>query len=82
VWLAGVALTDDMVVELAQRLQRIGADQTAQALLKAAMNDRSTAALDAGDRKRILAALDDPPPGLAELQAVLVREVGRRTGSL
>jgi hypothetical protein len=68
VWLAGVSLTDDLVVELAQRLQRNGAQHTAQALLKAAVSGRSTAALDTQDRKNILAVLDDLPAGLEELQ--------------
>src|SRR6185503_584331 len=65
----GVSLTEDLVVELAQRLQRDGAQHTAQALLKAAISGRSTAALDTQDRKNILAVLDDPPPGLEELQS-------------
>jgi hypothetical protein len=78
VWLAGVSLTDDLVVELAQRLQRNGAQHTAQALLKAAVSGRSTAALDTQDRKNILTVLDDPPSGLEELQGVLLREIRRR----
>ena len=77
-WLAGVSLSDDLVVELAQRLQRNGAQHTAQALLKAAIIGTSTATLDTQDRKNILAVLDDPPAGLEELQGVLLREVRRR----
>ena len=76
-WLAGVSLTDDLVVELAQRLQRDGAQHTAQALLKAAVKGQSAAALDTQDRKNILAVLDDPPAGLEELQGVLLREIRR-----
>jgi hypothetical protein len=83
VWLAGVALSDDLVVELAQRLQRNGAERTAQALLKAAISGRSTAALGPEDRTNILAVLADPPlPGLEELHGVLLREVRRRRGGL
>ena len=77
-WLAGVSLSDDLVVELAQKLQRNGAQHTAQALLKAAVNGRSTATLDTQDRKNILAVLDDPPAGLEELQGVLLSEIRRR----
>ena len=77
-WLAGVSLSDDLVVELAQRLQGNGAQHTAQALLKAAIRGTSAAALDTQDRKNILAVLDDPPAGLEELQGVLLREVRRR----
>ena len=77
-WLAGVPLSDDLVVELAQRLQRYGSQQTAQALLRAAVSGRSAATLDAQDRENILAVLDDPPAGLEELQGVLLREIRRR----
>ena len=76
--LAGVSLSDDLVVELAQRLQSNGAQRTAQALLKAATSGSSAAALDAQDRKNILAVLDHPPAGLEELQGVLLREIRRR----
>lgn len=81
-WLAGVSLSDDLVVELAQRLQRSGSQRTAQALLRAAVSGRSTAALDPQDRQNILAALDDPPAGLEELQGVLLREIRRRREEL
>ena len=77
-WLAGVPLSDDLVVELAQRLQRYGSQRTAQALLRAAVSGRSAATLDAQDRENILAVLDDPPAGLEELQGVLLREIRRR----
>jgi len=81
-WLAGVSLTDDLVVELAQRLQRSGSEQTAQALLTAAISGRSTAALDAHDRENILAVLDPLPPGLEELQGALLRGIRRRRKGL
>ena len=81
-WLAGVSLSDDLVVELAQRLQRNGSQRTAQALLRAAVSGRSTAALDPQDRQNILAVLDDPPAGLEELQGVLLREIRRRREEL
>jgi len=82
VWLAGTALSDDLVVELAKRLQRIGAQHTAQALLSAATKGRSAARLDSQDRMNILAALEDAPDGLEELQSVLLREVERRREGL
>jgi hypothetical protein len=77
-WLAGVSLSDDLVVELAQRLQRHGSQRTAHALLKAAVSGRSTAALDTRDRKNILVVLDEPPAGLEERQGVPLREIRRR----
>jgi hypothetical protein len=77
VWLAGISLSDDLVVELAKRLQRDRAERTAQVLLSAAARGRSAAVLDSHDRKNILAALDNPPPGLEELRGALLKEHGR-----
>jgi hypothetical protein len=72
VWLAGISLSDDLVVELAKRLQRNHAERTAQALLRAAMKGQAAPSLDAYDRKNIVAALDNPPPGLEELRSALL----------
>ena len=73
-WLAGTLLSDELVLELVQRLQRNGAEHTAQAIFKAAIKGQSTAILDSYDRRNILAVLDDQPAGLEELRAVLLRE--------
>lgn len=69
-WFAGLSLSDDLVVELAQRLQHYGSQRASQALLRAAVSGRSTAALETQDRENILAVLDDPPAGLEKLQGV------------
>ena len=78
VWLAGTSLSDDLVVELARRLERNGAHVTAQALLRAAVRGRSAAALDRNDRGNILAALTDRPADFEELYNVLLRQIERR----
>jgi hypothetical protein len=74
VWLAGISLSDDLVVELAKRLQRNHAQRTAQALLSAAVKGRSAVILDSYDRKNILAVLANPPPGLEELREALLSD--------
>ena len=77
-WLAGTPLSDDLVVELVERLQRHGASHTAQALYGAAVKGRSAAVLDSYDCKNILAVLGDRPAGFEELQSVLLRQLTRR----
>ena len=78
-WLAGAHLSDDLVVELVKRLQRNGAEHTAQAIYSAARTGRSAPVLDSYDRRNMLAALDDPPAGLEELRSVLLGELTGRT---
>lgn len=76
-WLAGTSLSDDLVVELAKRLQHHGAQHTAQALYRAALGRRPAAVLDDYDRRNILAVLDDRPAGFEELHSVLLRQINR-----
>lgn len=76
-WLAGTSPSDDLVVELAQRLEKNGAHVTAQALSSAALRRRSAAPLDRYDRRNILAALTDRPADFEELYTVLQRQVER-----
>ena len=77
VWLAGTPLSDDLVVELARRLQRNGAEHTAQVIYTAARRGEAAAMLDGYDRRNILAALDDVPAGFEQLHDVLLREIER-----
>jgi hypothetical protein len=80
VWVAGTVLSDELVIELVKRLQRHGAEHTAQAIYRAAIKGRSAAILDSYDRRNILTALDDRPAGLDELRSVLLRERERKLG--
>ena len=73
-WLAGTLLSDELVIDLVKRLQRSGAEHTAQAIYRAAIKGQSAAVLDSYDRRNILAALDNRPAGLEELRGVLLRE--------
>ena len=73
-WVAGTLLSDDLVIELVKRLQRDGAEHTAQAIYGAAIKGQSAAVLDSYDRRNVLAALEDRPAGLEELRSVLLRE--------
>jgi hypothetical protein len=77
--LAGVPIQDDLVLELARQV-----DDEALANRLETAHGRMTKvlALTIPERETIMRALDDPPPGLEELRAVLLREhVGcRREG--
>jgi hypothetical protein len=74
--LAGVPVRDDLVLELA----RLTSDEElAEKLERACSNEAKVLALDFQDRDSILAALEDPPPGLEELRGVLLGEREWRT---
>jgi uncharacterized protein (DUF1778 family) len=73
-WIAGIRVTNDLVVELARRLKQNGSEFTAQALLRAAMRGQSAATLSSYDRRNIVAALDNPPRGLEGLRKALIEE--------
>ena len=77
-WVAGTLLSDELVIELVKRLQRYGAEHTAQAIYRAAIKGQSAAILDSYDRRSILTALDDRPAGLDELRSVLLQEHERK----
>ena len=63
-----------MVRLLARVLEEAGVEYTAGVLNRALATGQAVASLDVNDRLHILAVLDDPPDGLAELRAVLLRE--------
>lgn len=74
-FLAGVPLTPSLVLELADLLQ----DEHLAAQLRDAHARRVISfALQAQEVEAILSVLDDPPPGLEELRAVLLREIAPR----
>jgi uncharacterized protein (DUF1778 family) len=79
---AGVRIPREQALELAAMLTRDGSDHTARLLLKAVINHgQEFVALTLEDRERILAVLDHPPRGLAELRSVLFDELNwRRVG--
>jgi hypothetical protein len=75
VYLAGVPVTDDAVLELARLVDD---DALADRLETAYGRLTKVLALTIQERETIIRALDDAPPGLEELRAVLIREhVGR-----
>jgi hypothetical protein len=72
---AGVTLRDEIVHEIARLLD----DDAFSARLETAYSRMTKVlALTIPERETIIRALDNPPPGLEELRAVLLREhVGR-----
>lgn len=74
-FLAGVPLTPSLLLELADLLE----DEQLAAQLRDALERRVIAfALQTDEAEAILSVLDDPPPGLEELRAVLLREIEPR----
>jgi hypothetical protein len=71
VLLAGLPVRDELVLELARL---VGDDDPASKLEDAYSREVRVLALSFSDRDLILAALEDPPPGLEELRGVLLRE--------
>ena len=72
--LAGVPVLADAVAELADTVRATGADALADRLEVALADGVALLALTIDERAIILAALEDPPDGLAELRAVLLNE--------
>ena len=70
-FLAGVAVPDRLVLELARLVDD---ELVATKLRNALARDVAVLALETDERKAILCALDDPPGGLIELRAVLLQE--------
>ena len=71
----GVPLSPSLVLELADLLD----DERLGAQLRDAHERRVIAfALEPEEAEAILSVLDDPPPGLEELRAVLLREIEPR----
>ena len=69
-----MATTSKAVAELAGTLRATGADELAARLERALDDDVKLLALTIDERAIILASLEDPPEGLAELRAVLLNE--------
>ena len=80
--LAGIHVSPDWVSELARMVKRAGAVELAarldQAIVDSGNDPAAMVALTIDERAVILAALEDPPLGLAERRGVLVNE-HRRT---
>ena len=64
----------DAVADLADTVRATGADDLANRLEVALDDGVAPLALTIDERAIILAALEDPPDGLAELRAVLLNE--------
>ena len=68
-------MPDRLVLELAHLVD----DEQLETRLRSALaRDVRLLALDTGERVTIFAALDEPPPGLEQLRAVLLQEHTRR----
>ena len=72
--LAGVPVQPDAVAELAATVRATGADALAERLEGALADRVALLALTIDERAIILASLEDPPDGLAELRGVLWSE--------
>jgi hypothetical protein len=70
-FLAGIPIRDDLVLELARLVDD---PQLADRLEDAFQRDVRVLALTIPDRETIIRALDDAPSGLGELRGVLLRE--------
>ena len=78
VFLAGVAVPDARVLELARRLRAAQLDETAEKLEGAWSREVRVLGLEITDREAILRVLEEGAEGLAELRVVLLQEhVGR-----
>lgn len=81
--LAGIELTDDCLLALVTRLRGDDLDNQAERIVDALMSMQTEATLTRPDRVAILTVLDDPPAGLEELRATLLREqVARARGEM
>ena len=72
--LAGVPVADSAVAELAWFVRDAGAVEFADRLERAVTDGVRLLALTIDERAIILAQLEDPPDGLAELRGVLMNE--------
>ena len=73
-YVAGIRVRDEDVLELARRLYAAGFDETAERLVVALEAEEGIVGLSVDDREAILRVLDDPPDSLAELRGVLLHE--------
>ena len=72
VFVAGIPIRDELILELARMVDD---EQLADRLETAYGREVKVLGLSIDERETILAVLDDPPVGLAELRGVLLREV-------
>ena len=72
--LAGLPVPDDSVDELARLIRATGADDLADRLEQALTDGVELLALALDERALMLNALEDPPPELGELRAVLLAD--------
>ena len=70
-FLAGIPIRDDLILELARLVDD---PELAERLEDAWGRDVKLLALSIAERETISRALDDPPAGLEELRGVLLRE--------
>jgi hypothetical protein len=73
-YVAGVRVRDEDVLDLARLLYDAGFDDTAEALVVALEAEQGIVGLSIKDREAILRTLDDPPVGLSQLRGVLLTE--------
>ena len=72
--LAGLDISRELMLELAERLTHSGASDTAALLLIADAKGEERVGLAIRDREALIHALDDRPAGLEELCGLLLRE--------
>lgn len=80
VW--GTEIAEELVVDLVGMLRRAGFDSTAGKVADALAWGRSGPTLTSDDAECLLRALDDPPPGLVELRAMLFLSLRDPPGSV
>ena len=73
-YVAGVRIRDEDVLDLARLLYDAGFDDTAEAIVVALEAEEEIVGLSIQDREAILRTLDDPPEGLNQLRGVLLTE--------
>ena len=72
--LASLPVPDQAVEDLAALVRSTGADDLADRLERAVADEVKLLALTLDERALMLAALEDPPPELGELRAVLLAD--------
>ena len=72
--LAGLAVRDQDVLELARLLRQADFNETAERLERASDLETKLLALTLAERDEILRALEDAPTGLATLRGQLLRD--------
>ena len=78
--LAGLPVPDNAIDGLAELVRAAGADDLADRLERAVADGVKLIALTLDERAVLLLALEDPPPELGELRAVLLADHTWRRG--